>query len=457
MAYNAAAATLPLGLYAPPQHAHTTNPSTEFTVHVSNLFVPDFGIFQCWLRGLSVDHAMLEQAKCQKNPAMFLRKYILSQYRHFEMMEHYLHRPTFFQDQFLFPLPSAVKMKMIELYYRFDEAVMRELLGKKLTYRMRKDLDDVCQKTQISLGSCRRQFDNLKRITKHVDEVQQETVPERIQSDFLLPRRLACQYAHILFINTNRLDTSKKKLLQYTFTDFEYCASVFMRYWASPTRDEFDPQLAQDIRDIRQLLNTNKDAFDEFRFRVAQYLMESAPSNSAILAAAGPSNHPALAFFNSLMDNNNNNSNQNVVGSAPGTATASTQSISNHATPAGNATPSATLQSVGSASLGKDFPSQFKTLVRHIMTLGCGLTHPKECRDIFIAIIEKIMEPCVSYGWRATDAETFLIALRECWPRLTTLSPSFVQKMHVSWYRLTMGLQLAALCFFNDISVALQL
>lgn len=42
-------------------------------------------------------------------------------------------------------------------YYEFDKEVIREILGKKLTGRQRKDLDDVCEKTRISLKSCRRQ------------------------------------------------------------------------------------------------------------------------------------------------------------------------------------------------------------------------------------------------------------------------------------------------------------
>ena len=42
-------------------------------------------------------------------------------------------------------------------YYQFDKEVVRELLGKKLTGRLRKDLDDVSEKTNITLKSCRRQ------------------------------------------------------------------------------------------------------------------------------------------------------------------------------------------------------------------------------------------------------------------------------------------------------------
>ena len=69
--------------------------------------------------------------------------------------------PTLFNMQ-LFPLPLAMKQALIEQYYAFDE-VVREFLGKKLSTRNRKDLDDVSEKTGISLRSCRRQFDNIKQ------------------------------------------------------------------------------------------------------------------------------------------------------------------------------------------------------------------------------------------------------------------------------------------------------
>lgn len=67
---------------------------------------------------------------------------------------------------------------------------MRELLGKKLTSRHRKDLDEVAEKTNINLKSCRRQFDNVKRIFKVVEEMPGSLV-QNIQKYFLLSEELA--------------------------------------------------------------------------------------------------------------------------------------------------------------------------------------------------------------------------------------------------------------------------
>ena len=49
--------------------------------------------------------------------------------------------------------------KTIEPYfafnYDFDDTVMREILGKKLSSRQRKDLDEVSEKLNVNLKSCR--------------------------------------------------------------------------------------------------------------------------------------------------------------------------------------------------------------------------------------------------------------------------------------------------------------
>ncbi|KAI1287158.1 hypothetical protein EDD11_010485, partial [Mortierella claussenii] len=164
-------------------------------------------------------------------------------------------------------------------YYSFDESVVREILGKKLNSRTRKDLDEVHEKTGVKLTSCRRQFDNLKRVMKKVEDAEGRTLVRDIEHQFLLPHHLARKYAHILFIADNKLDTFRKRLSCYQFADFEYCGSVLMQYWTSSTLDtlpEFDPQLAQDVRDLKSLVLNDRAVLDEFRSRVSNNLSQSA-------------------------------------------------------------------------------------------------------------------------------------------------------------------------------------
>ncbi|GBM01904.1 Acidic fibroblast growth factor intracellular-binding protein [Araneus ventricosus] len=88
---------------------------------------------------------------------------------------------------------------LIERYYEFDDAVIREFLGKKLSARNRKDLDDVSEKTGIQVKSCRRQFDNVKRVYKVVEDSSCELV-DSIRVTFLLSENLARSVISVHFI-----------------------------------------------------------------------------------------------------------------------------------------------------------------------------------------------------------------------------------------------------------------
>lgn len=68
--------------------------------------------------------------------------------------------------------------------------MIRELLGKKLTSKSRKEMDEVAEKTGISIKSCRRQYDNVKRVFKTVEDMSGSLVAN-IKQHFLLPDELA--------------------------------------------------------------------------------------------------------------------------------------------------------------------------------------------------------------------------------------------------------------------------
>lgn len=75
-------------------------------------------------------------------------------------------------------------------YYEFDDVVIRELLGKKITSKSRKDMDEVAEKTGITLKSCRRQYDNVKRVFKVVEDLP-GSLAANIKQHFLLSDDLA--------------------------------------------------------------------------------------------------------------------------------------------------------------------------------------------------------------------------------------------------------------------------
>ena len=92
------------------------------------------------------------------------------------------------------------------------------------------DLDDLSDKTHVSLASCRRQFDNLKRILKQVLD-QEGSLIHHVQRGFALSDDLSRYYAAMIFLCSNRIDTHRKRVCMLSFYDLLFCAAVMMQYW----------------------------------------------------------------------------------------------------------------------------------------------------------------------------------------------------------------------------------
>lgn len=156
-------------------------------------------------------------------------------------------------------------MLIIEKYYSLDDAVCRELLGKKLSSKYRKDLDEISEKTSIKLKSCRRQFDNIKRIQKVIDDQPAGSLLKIIQREFLLSEDLAKKYCAIVFIANQRFELSKKKLQYLSFMDFYECSQSIMAYWtyvyqhSQEIEEEFDKEFLLDLRELRCLFEKERE------------------------------------------------------------------------------------------------------------------------------------------------------------------------------------------------------
>jgi len=68
-------------------------------------------------------------------------------------------------EQFLFPMPAHVRQALIDGYYGLDDAFVKEMLGKKLTSAVRKNLDETSEEIGIPVVSCRRQVSPLIFLT----------------------------------------------------------------------------------------------------------------------------------------------------------------------------------------------------------------------------------------------------------------------------------------------------
>ncbi len=122
-----------------------------------------------------------------------VRNDILDNFYMFNKLEYYLQAPLRLKEQLLFqfdPTMPDLMYRLIEKFYEYNPVVMRELLN----CNKRKDLDDICEKLNIkNVKSCRRQFDNLKRISRKVidDSIKGYPLNKLIKDYFLLPNKMA--------------------------------------------------------------------------------------------------------------------------------------------------------------------------------------------------------------------------------------------------------------------------
>ncbi|XP_035214059.1 acidic fibroblast growth factor intracellular-binding protein-like isoform X2 [Stegodyphus dumicola] len=267
--------------------AHSMDVDIDIFVGNNTLLDPE--IYEMWLSGQQASEGatILINGSLKEFDIDFsmLLSDVLDHYRTFQMLERLLHYPRRLTEQWIFQIAPSMQRMLIERYYEFDDTVIREFLGKKLSARNRKDLDDVSEKTGIQIKSCRRQFDNVKRVYKIVEDSSGELV-KSIRSTFLLSECLARKYAAIAYLTSNRFETSKKKLQYLTFDDFLFCANWMMCNWSCPKPDcsyeetamEIDREFLQDLRELKQILE--KDTFDELKAYVLSSLRSKLPDRT---------------------------------------------------------------------------------------------------------------------------------------------------------------------------------
>ncbi|KAK0081079.1 hypothetical protein PV325_012825 [Microctonus aethiopoides] len=209
---------------------------SEVDVFVSNYTLVDPEVYQLWVDGQSSSDAVSilhQRGICQQTNATIdlVASDVLDHYRTYSLLERLFHTPTkLASEQLAFQIEPQTSQMLIEMYYEFNDCVIRELLGKKLTSKSRKDMDEVAERTGVSIKSCRRQYDNVKRVFKVVEDLPGSLVAN-IKQHFLLPDDLAKRYAAVVFIACLRFEMNKRKLQFLTFPDLYYCSNAMMSSW----------------------------------------------------------------------------------------------------------------------------------------------------------------------------------------------------------------------------------
>lgn len=168
--------------------------------------------------------------------AKLLQNEITDQWRLFEMIEHFLQTPLLFANcSYSFHMIPDLHMqqclRMIHGYYSFDNSVAQELVGKKITNKGRRDIDDVSETTNIPMRSCKRQLENVRRVfTSLEDSTQfQCNVFQYLSQQYLLGPPQALRYTALLFLLYARFQVyNKRKLQRLDYDDLEYCAAVVL-------------------------------------------------------------------------------------------------------------------------------------------------------------------------------------------------------------------------------------
>ena len=131
----------------------------------------------CWFISIRLKEAFRDEQWHNYWLKLRMREFFLYSFRLFAMLESALlatpqksggqaHHLGCFQF-----VDGTTKQRLIEAYYSLDGVLCREILGKKLSSRLRKELDEISEKTNLHLKSCRRQFDNIKRVYKVIEEM----------------------------------------------------------------------------------------------------------------------------------------------------------------------------------------------------------------------------------------------------------------------------------------------
>jgi len=246
-----------------------------FDVFLTDPFIVDQFTYKCWLQGFDEDETSFRRYTQQlastplsvKGWSNMILHDTHDQFRNFRLLEHCLKNPNYL-DESLFQIAPNIQRMMVESYYAVDDELMRELVGRKLTNGLRRDLAGFVEGKLVKLASCWRQFDNLRRVYKKAMVDVKAPCGELIQRHFCLSKELASKYTRIVFMCVHRFDTTKKKLQSLSYGDFDKFASVLMEHWTDPTRPlsiDIDTKLKDDVRDLKAYIFSSKDIPDKYR------------------------------------------------------------------------------------------------------------------------------------------------------------------------------------------------
>ena len=163
---------------------------------VTDVPVVDREVFGAWLARKTLAEAtqeVLDRRGLPSSVRTFVHGEVVDQFRLYEhLLAPLLAKPASLGSQNMVTLTPDDTQWLLEDFYAFSGPVFREILGKKLTSKTRRDLDDVAEKTGVDLLSCQRQFDNLRAIFLTAEQfLAHAAEPESRNTPFVLAHALS--------------------------------------------------------------------------------------------------------------------------------------------------------------------------------------------------------------------------------------------------------------------------
>jgi hypothetical protein len=286
----------------------------------------------------------------------FIRRDTYDQWRNFGLLEYYLMHPRSLRTQTLFQLDDTLQLELLKRYYSLDDDFVRELLGRRLRRRMRKELEEIAEHVKVKLKSAMRQFNNLLRVKKRLQSLQRRTtntiisttnatnsLSSLIQHHFLIDRELASKYIRIVFLLYHRLDV-RKRLNVLSYAEIDALVNILMCKWIGTANGEaansssevptltLDSKFLTALRDLKNLFND--------RIYLSLY------KKNVKLA----------------------------------------------------------LERINEGAVTHKIPNpRYTSLLKTLITLGAGLGQAKEFKDFFVDVVDKIGQPLKQLNFTRTD------------------------------------------------------
>ncbi|EFA76138.1 hypothetical protein PPL_10719 [Heterostelium album PN500] len=470
-----------------------------FDVFVSDPIPVNTFIYKSWLDGLTERECASRRDAIDKMSSnsttgswQLLLEETEDQYRNFSLLQTALEHPKTLANHSMFQMDLISRRLLIEGYYEFDDYLMRELIGRKLTSGQRRDLDDTSEKLKIRLSTCERQFDNLKRISRVVFTDVKSNSIDLITNEFSLSRDLAKKYARVLFLCFHRFDLSHKRVNVLNTQELMRAAEQVMSYWGDPMKlycMDLDIKLKEDVRDLKVYLSKETDRY--WRLIKSRYQSTSSSSSSTATTVVPPlttntstgnlnvNQSPRVLTGNSsqqLMMNQSSNTvptppltSVSTTNSATPIATSTSTSANNimnsiapnlppifssqqqiTMTTASSSTPAnisinnfAQIIALLNNEKLKAMDSKFKSLLKGILAIGSNLSDSKEFRNLFEDIIEKIIDPLKRMDLTRDETDTFFMFMVEVFSpeALILLSLSHKDRVVQNWKSFIEGIR----------------